>query len=114
MKGKLLLGSILILVGFILAVLGAAGITQPPQARDPSPVVVGDQNQIVRDEATSVALPIIAGLSLAAGAALVGIGMGSFRRTKIVPPDSPKADEAATTRPLDDEGGSMPRRKAGA
>jgi hypothetical protein len=113
MKGKLLLGSALIVVGLILAVF-AAGITQPAQTRDASTVIVGDQNQPVRDEAASMVLPIIAGLSIAAGAALMGIGMGNFRRPKIVPADLPKAHEAATTRPVTDDATSMPRRKAGA
>jgi hypothetical protein len=114
MKGKLLLGSALIVVGFILAVFATTGISQPAHTRDASTVIVGDQNQPVRDEATSMAFPIIAGLSIAAGAALVGIGMVGFRRPKVVPADSPKADEAATTRPLSDDAPSMPRRKAGA
>jgi hypothetical protein len=51
------------------------------------------QTTPVSDEAASMVLPVIAGLSIAAGAALVGIGMGSSRRSKIVPADSPKADE---------------------
>ena len=114
MKGKLLLGGALIVVGFILAVFGAAGITQPAHTRDASTVIVGDQNQPARDEAASMVVPIIAGLSIAAGAALVGIGMLTFRRPKIVPADSAKADEAATTRPLTDDATAMPRRKAGA
>jgi hypothetical protein len=114
MKGKLLLGSALVVVGFMLAVLSAAGISQPGQTRDASTVIVGDQNQPDRDEAISMVLPVVAGLSIAAGAVLVGIGVGSFRRPKIVPPDSPKADEAATTRPLSDDGTTMRRGKAAA
>lgn len=43
-------------------------------------------------------LPVIAGLAIAAGAALIGIGMGNFKHPKIVPPDSPQAENAATTR----------------
>ena len=113
MKGKLVLGIFLIVVGFILAVIAAAGLSEPGNTRTAPSVVVGDQNQPERDEAASVMLPILAGLSIAAGAALVGIGMGSFRRPVIVPPDSPKADEAATTRPLNDEGTTMRRRNAG-
>ena len=117
MKGKLLLGGVLIIVGFILAVITASGLTYSRDAattRNAPTATVGDQNEPVRTEVVSMALPIVAGLSIAAGAVLVGIGMGSFRRPIIVPPDSPKADEAATTRPLGDEGAAMPRRKAGA
>ena len=114
MKGKLVLGTFLIVVGFILAVVAAAGLREPGNVRTAPGVIVGDQNQRGRDEAASIMLPVLAGLSIAAGAALVGIGMGSFRRPKIVPADSPQADEAATTRPLTDEGSSMRRRNAGA
>jgi hypothetical protein len=114
MKGKLLLGSILIVVGFVVAVFTVTGVNQPAQTRDVTKVIVGDQNQAYRDEAASIVIPIIAGVAVAAGAMLVGIGMASFRRPKIVPSDSPEADEAATTRPLTDDTASKPRRKAGA
>jgi hypothetical protein len=115
MKGKLLLGILLVVVGFTLAVLAAAGATRLGQARDAS-AVVGDQNEPARDQASSLMLPILAGVSIAAGAVLVGIGMGNFRRPTIVPANSPKADEAATTRPLGDEGvrGTTMRRRTGA
>jgi hypothetical protein len=112
MKGKLLLGSILLIVGFVLAVLAAAGISQLGPAPDTA-AVVGDQNAPVREQAASMMLPVIAGVSIAAGAALVGIGMGTFRRPRIVPSDSPKADEAVTTRPLGDDGTTL-RRRTGA
>ena len=112
MKGKLVLGTFLIVVGFILAVVAAAGLREPGNVRTAPGVIVGDQNQRGRDEAASIMLPVLAGLSIAAGAALVGIGMGSFRRPLVVSPHSPKADEAATTRPLNDES-AMRRRNAG-
>ncbi len=112
MKGKILLGSALLIVGFMLVVMSAAGVTQPASTRDASPVIVGDQNQPVRDEAASILLPVIAGVTIAAGAVLIGLGMGSFRRPKIVPPDSPRADEAATTRPLHDDESSIRRGSA--
>src|SRR6187455_2261074 len=111
MKGKLVLGTFLIVVGFILAVVAAAGLREPGNVRTAPGVIVGDQNQRGRDEAASIMLPVLAGLSIAAGAALVGIGMG-FRRPLVVSPHSPKADEAATTRPLNDES-AMRRRNAG-
>ena len=112
MKAKLVLGTFLIVVGFILAVVAAAGLREPGNVRTAPGVIVGDQNQPGRDEAASIMLPLLAGLSLAAGAALIGIGMGSFRRPLVVPPHSPKADEAVTTRPLNDES-AMRRRNAG-
>jgi tetrahydromethanopterin S-methyltransferase subunit D len=97
MKGKVWLGILMLVVGFIAAVYGFGGVSQPNDVRDQAPVV-GDQNQPQRQEIASVLVPVIAGVSLAAGAALVGLGMGAFRRPKIVPPESPEASRAATTR----------------
>ncbi len=111
MKSKLILGILLVVVGFFLAVIAAAGLSERADTRTAPGVVVGDQNQPDRDQAASLLLPVLAGLSIAAGAALIGIGMGSFRRPLIVPSDSPKADEAATSRPLKDEGPAMRRGK---
>ena len=99
MKGKILLGVVLVVVGFIVAVGGFAGLRQPDRVRAES-AAVGDQNQPYRDEATGIVVPVIAGLSLAAGAILIGLGMGGLRRPRIVGPNSPHADEAATTRPM--------------
>ena len=101
MKGKILLGVALVVVGFIVAVGGFAGLRQPDKVRGES-AVVGDQNQPDRDEAAGIMIPVIAGLSLAAGAVLIGLGMGGLRRPRIVRPNSPHADEAATTRPMSD------------
>ena len=97
MNVKSFLGAILLVVGLIAAVAGIVGSGQPRGAPDKS-AIVGDQNQRERSEATSMALPVIAGLAIAGGAALVGVGMGHFSHPKIVPPDSPHASEAATTR----------------
>jgi hypothetical protein len=101
MQVKLLLGIILVIVGLVVAVAGVVTVREPEQeqVRTEAPVV-GDQNESEREEAASMMLPIIAGLTIAAGAALIGIGMGNFRHPKIVPPDSPQAEKAATTRPL--------------
>ena len=106
MQVKLLLGILLLVVGLVLAVTGVISVNQSNEVRD-NPAVVGGQNAVVgdqnegdREEAASMMLPVIAGLTIAAGAALIGIGMGNFRRPKIVPPNSPQAEKAATTRPL--------------
>jgi hypothetical protein len=106
MQVKLLLGILLLVVGLVLAVTGVISINQTDEARDNPSVageqstVVGDQNEPDREEAASMMLPVIAGLTIAAGAALIGIGMGNFRNPKIVPPNSPQEEKAATTRPL--------------
>ena len=91
-------GILLLVVGLIAAIATIAGLNQPA-AEVASPVaIVGDQNQPARDQATSLMLPIMAGLAIAAGGVLVGIGMGRFGNPKIVPADSPQAEKAATTR----------------
>jgi hypothetical protein len=111
MKSKLLLGISLFVVGFIIAVIGFAAGSEPGNSPAESHVV-GDQNEPARNEVASMMLPVIAGVSIVAGAVLIGIGMGSLKRQKIVPPDSPQADEAATTRPMSHDVTSMPGRRA--
>ena len=94
-----ILGILLLTVGLIAAIATLAGVGRSADARNPDPVaIVGDQNQPARDQATSLFLPILAGLGIAAGGVLVGIGMGHFGNPKIVPADSPQAEKAATTR----------------
>jgi hypothetical protein len=97
MKGKVLLGILILVVGLIAAIYGVARTSDPNQGRG-EPAIVGDQNEPDREEVASTLIPVVAGVSIAAGAALIGIGMGAFRRPKIVPPDSPEASKAATTR----------------
>jgi hypothetical protein len=91
------LGILGLVVGLIAAVYGVARMPEPNQGRDEA-AIVGDQNEPDREEAASALIPVVAGVSIAAGAALIGIGMGAFRRPKIVPADSPEASKAATTR----------------
>ena len=62
-----------------------SGGGRPSHIRETSPLIVGDQNQPGRDEIASLVLPVIAGVAIAVGAVLAGIGMGHFRRAKIVP-----------------------------
>jgi hypothetical protein len=99
MHVKILLGILLVIVGLVVAVAGVVSVRGQDEVRSKAGVV-GDQNEPQREQSASMMLPAIAGLTLAAGAALIGIGMGNFRRPKIVPPDSPQAEKAATTRPL--------------
>ena len=107
MKVKVVLGSLLLCVGVLIAAVGAiAGLERSDDARNQPAIAgqqnepaLGDQNQPAREETASMMLPVMAGVLIAGGAALVGIGMGNFRRPKIVPPDSPDAEKAATSRP---------------
>ena len=98
MKIKAFLGAVLLVLGLIAAVtvvIGVGGTSAGP--RDKS-AVVGDQNQQARSDTVSVLLPIVAGLTIACGAALIGVGMGHFNNPADVPPDSPQASQAATSR----------------
>lgn len=97
MTGKLLLGIVLLVVGLGIAVIGITGMGPSNEVRDEA-IVVGDQNRPERQEAGSLVLPLLAGLALAGGAFLVGVGMGNFKRPTVVPADSPRAEKAATTR----------------
>lgn len=90
-------GILLLVVGLIAAIASIAGVSRPADVADPV-AIVGDQNQPARDQATSLLLPIMAGIAIAAGGVLVGIGMGRFEDPTIVPADSPRAEKAATTR----------------
>jgi hypothetical protein len=90
-------GILLLVIGLAAAIGSIAGVGRPADDRN-DVVTVGDQNRPARKEATSVLLPIIAGMTIAAGGVLVGIGMGHFADPKIVPADSPAAEKAATTR----------------
>ena len=92
------LGILLLVVGLVTAFASIAGLGQQAGDARENTAIVGDQNQPARDQATSLMLPIIAGLTIAAGGVLVGIGMGQFEDPKIVPHDSPQAEKAATSR----------------
>ena len=105
MNARTFLGAILLVIGLFAAIATIIGVGSEdrPQTQV-SPVgeerVVGDQNAPDRAESASFLLPVIAGFALAGGAFLVGIGMGNFRRPKIVSPHSPQESRAETTRPL--------------
>ena len=97
MNRKVLLGIVIAAFGLMTAVYGIAGMAEPNEVSGDA-VIVGDQNQPHREQASSIVIPVIAGVSIAAGAALIGIGMGRFKRPTVVPADSPDASKAATTR----------------
>jgi hypothetical protein len=122
MRGKILLGIALLIVGFIAAVIWFAGTSEPTTVSSES-TIVGDANKPEREQAASIVLPVIAGVTIAAGAVLIGIGMANFKRPTVVPPNSPEEEKAATSRPISNENvtkhiaeeeNPMRRRKAGA
>ena len=89
MNVKLLVGIVLFVIGLIAAIGGIAGVGQPDVRDQPSIVVEGNQSQHLSDGAAWMALPWIAGVSLAVGGLLIGLSMGSFKhpRTNIKPGD---------------------------
>jgi hypothetical protein len=114
MNGKLILGVVLMIVGLTVAVAGImrAGAndvreTPPTQAVEPARAQESPGS-------SSIAWPLFAGLSLAVGGALVGLGMGRFKRPMVVRPHSPQATKAVTsTGVVHDEKGTERRSRIG-
>jgi len=88
MNVKLMVGIALFLIGIVTAVMGIAGVGQPDAAQ------VG----VAADDASTnalslamgnMAIPAIAGLSLAIGGLLIGLSMGNWKhpRTHLEPGD---------------------------
>ena len=87
MNVKLLVGIVLFVIGLITAAVGIVGVGVPigPDVR-----VQNDQNAGAMAEAMrNVAIPAIAGLSLAIGGLLIGLSMGNWKhpRTHLEPGD---------------------------
>lgn len=88
MNVKLLVGIVLFVLGLLIAIGGIAGVGQP--AVDESPILAeGTQPATPSQSPGRMALPWLAGLSLAAGGVLIGLSMGNFRnpRTTLKPGD---------------------------
>jgi hypothetical protein len=80
MNVKLLFGIFLFVIGLFTAAIGIVGVGKPPAAEVASDAYY---NERVVDEGWShVAVPAIAGLSLAAGAVLMGLGMGRWNHPR--------------------------------
>jgi len=82
MNVTLVAGTVLLIIGLVAAAFGIAQIGQR-EIGDQSPVAV-EQNQtpLPSEETASPAFAWLAGLALAAGGALIGIGMGHFRHPR--------------------------------
>jgi hypothetical protein len=84
MNLRLLLGIAIFLVGIIATVMGIAQVgrvdTQPP------PVVAAEEHPFLFDK---LIVPAIAGVSLAVGGLLIGLGIGNWKhpRTHLEPGD---------------------------
>ena len=87
MNVKLLIGIVLFVIGLITAAVGILGVGMPI---GPDVSVQNDQNAGAMTEAMrNIAIPAIAGLSLALGGLLIGLSMGNWKhpRTHLEPGD---------------------------
>lgn len=87
MNVKLLVGMVLFVIGLITAAIGIVGVGMPI-----GPDVSAENNQNAGAMAAAmrnVAIPAIAGLSLAIGGLLIGLSMGNWKhpRTHLKPGD---------------------------
>jgi uncharacterized protein (UPF0333 family) len=81
MNIKLLLGIGLILIGIVLAGFGIASIGSD----DTRPLIESAQNTSapLADVLRRVAVPTLAGLTLAVGALLVGLSLGNWKQPRV-------------------------------
>ena len=87
MSVKLLIGVALFVIGLLTAAMGIAGVGNPT---GPNVAIENDQNTGAMEEAArNVAIPAIAGVSLALGGLLIGLSMGNWKhpRTHVEPGD---------------------------
>lgn len=89
MNVKLMVGITLFLIGIVTAVMGIAGVGQGDVTQ--TTVVTDDNTSNALTEALgNIAVPAIAGLSLAIGGLLIGLSLGNWRnpRTTLEPGDA--------------------------
>jgi hypothetical protein len=87
MNVKLLIGIVLFAIGLCTATVGIIGVGSTP---GPDVTVEADHNATPLERAFGgVAVPAIAGLSLAVGGLLIGLSMGNWKhpRTTLKPGD---------------------------
>ena len=88
MSVKLLIGIALFVLGLITAAVGIVGVGMPI---GPDVAVENNQNAGAMEQTLrNVAIPAIAGLSLAIGGLLIGLSMGNWKhpRTHLEPGDA--------------------------
>ena len=89
MNVKLLIGIALFAIGIITAAIGIAGVGN--RAEQPAAVAEAEQrsDSPLSDALGNMAIPGIAGLSLAVGGLLIGLSMGNWKnpRTELKPGD---------------------------
>ena len=81
MNVKLLVGIALFVIGIATAVMGIAGVGQP-DATQPAVVAQDTDENRSSEGLGSMAIPAIAGLSLAIGGLLIGLSMGNWKHPR--------------------------------
>ena len=97
MNLKLLLGIVLFVIGLSTAIVGIAGVGQGQVDAAPAAVVADDRAQNLSESAGQMAIPLVAGLSLAIGGLLIGLSVGNWKnpRTNLKPGDEVAIGPAA-------------------
>jgi hypothetical protein len=87
MNVKLLIGIVLFAIGLITAVAGIAGVGR---GNEPETAAIAQDNLSTNLQGSGgMAIPIVAGLSLAVGGLLIGLSLGNWKnpRTHLEPGD---------------------------
>jgi uncharacterized protein (UPF0333 family) len=80
MNVKLMLGIVLFVIGIVTAVIGISGVGE---ATAPDVAVEANYNAApLQRTVENVAIPAIAGLSLAVGGLLIGLSMGNWKHPR--------------------------------
>jgi hypothetical protein len=90
MNLKLLLGIAIFLIGLVTAAMGIAGVGLRDTSTDTAITAPADPSGAASEGVLgSMAIPVIAGLSLALGGLLIGLSMGDWKhpRTHLEPGD---------------------------
>jgi hypothetical protein len=89
MNAKLLLGIVLFVIGLATALVGIAGVGRGDVDSTAAVVVEDDRSQNLSESMGQMAVPLIAGLSLAIGGLLIGLSVGNWKnpRTNLKPGD---------------------------
>ena len=89
MNVKLLIGIALFVIGIVTAVIGIVGVGEQPNP--PGAVMTEERSsRPLTDALGNMAIPAIAGLSLAVGGMLIGLSFGNWKhpRTHLEPGDA--------------------------
>ena len=83
MNVKLLVGIALFLIGIATAVMGITGVGQPDAAE--ASIVTDNSSSNAPTAGGNLAIPVMAGLSLAVGGLLIGLSMGNWKHPRTNP-----------------------------